>query len=282
MHAAAAPWHRRLGGSRVEHRHQFRQLSDGSAAIRAARDAGIIVQIETRPRQAVGDHLIPGRGLAALLLAKHFGVVDFPDLDCRTAIRRPETGDASLGRGRRPAPRREQQEGAPRLGVATRMNRQLADQMVVQERRELGDRWIGARVPLAVDEQPVGEDPDPIGLGEAAGGGQADDPAEGGGNCRVRGRVQDETARAAALKARANSVSLAASSGARGAGDSTATGVIISLGARMGAGGSPEPEGHALSIDGDRRPAIRPAEGPERAAPEPQSCPIYFSPMRRR
>ncbi len=88
----------------------------------------------------------------------------------------------------------EQQEGAPGLHLATRMNRQLTDQMVVQQRRQLGDRWIRARCRLAVDEQSVGEDPNPQGLGEAAGGGQADDPAEGGGNGRMGSGIQDDGA----------------------------------------------------------------------------------------
>ena len=47
------------------------------------------------------------------------------------------------------------------------MNRQLTNQVIVQERRELGDRRVDARRRLAVDQQPVGENPNPKGLGEA-------------------------------------------------------------------------------------------------------------------
>ena len=70
----------------------------------------------------------------------------------------------------------------------------ITNQMVVQERRELGDRRLGARRRPAVDEQPVGENPNPQGLGEAAGGGQADNPAESGGNGRMRSGIQDDGA----------------------------------------------------------------------------------------
>ena len=146
--------------------------------------------------------------------------------------RRPEPGDASLGPDGVGGAAEEQQEGAPGLHLATRMNRQLANQMVVQQRRELGDRRIGRAGALPSTSSPSARTP--IRKGSAR--------LPAAVRLTIRPSVAAmagwaagyrTTARAAALKARANSVSLAASCGARGAGVSTATSAIISFDAEL-------------------------------------------------
>ena len=75
---------------------------------------------------------------AAGPFAQHLRVVDLAQLDVAAGHRRPDAGDAAVGADRFRRSPEQQQERPPRLDVAAGMDRQLADQMAVEQRRELG------------------------------------------------------------------------------------------------------------------------------------------------
>ena len=107
------------------------------------------------PLQAGGDHAIPGRRLAAGALAQHLGVVDLAQLHVAAGHRRPHAGDAAVGAHRFRRSAEQQQERAPGVDVAAGMDRHLADEVAVQQRRELGERRIRSRRRAAVEQSRI-------------------------------------------------------------------------------------------------------------------------------
>src|SRR6185369_5913354 len=97
------------------------------------------VQIEGCALQAVCEHALPGGRMPAAAFAEHLGVVDFTNLDVATAHGRPDARDAALATNGVRSAAEQQQETAPGVGVAARLDRQLADQVTMEQRRELGD-----------------------------------------------------------------------------------------------------------------------------------------------
>ena len=79
---------------------------------------------------------------AVAALAQHFRVVDLAQLDVPPGHRRPQPRDAALGADVFRRPSKQEQELAPRLDIAAGIDAQLANQVVVQQRRELGNRGV--------------------------------------------------------------------------------------------------------------------------------------------
>ena len=108
--------------------------------------------------QAVGDDLLPDRGLAVFPLAQHFGVIDLPQLHMPAGHRRPCARDAAFVPNRLRCSRQEEKEGAPRLGIAAGVDRELADEMTVQQRGELDHGCVRPERGTIVEQQAVGQD----------------------------------------------------------------------------------------------------------------------------
>ena len=83
----------------------------------------------------------------ALLLAQHFGVVDFLDLEARTAGRVPQVRDAAVGADVFRRSGEQQQERAPGVGVRPGVDGQRANHVAIQDLGELGDGRIGLGPP---------------------------------------------------------------------------------------------------------------------------------------
>ena len=91
--------------------------------------------------------------LAAGPLAQHLRVVDFPQLQVAAGHGRPDASDPAVGSDRFRRSPEQQQEHPPRFDVAARVDRELSDQMTVEESRQLGERALRpGRGPL-VEEQ---------------------------------------------------------------------------------------------------------------------------------
>ena len=176
-----------LGGA-VDLRHHFLQPDGVLHDVEQQAHAGI-VEVERPSGERRGDDLLGG-GRDPLLLAKHFGVVDFLDFDARTAGRRPQVLDAAVGAHVLGRTGEEQQQRAPRFGVDPGIQRQAADELTVQQLGELGDGRIRPAGHGAADEQRVGHHLEAI---RAAVGEHRRDlrqASERGANRRVRGRVE--------------------------------------------------------------------------------------------
>ena len=90
------------------------------------------------PERAAAMHAL-NRRCIALLLAEHLGVVDFLDLDARSARCRPEVGDAAVSPDVLRRPREQREERPPRGGVGAAVEGQGSDRITSQQLRELDD-----------------------------------------------------------------------------------------------------------------------------------------------
>ena len=172
----------------------------------------VVVEIDDVALQTVGDDPLPHGGLAGRSFPQHLGVVDLAELDVLAGRRRPDPRDAALRAQRVGRAAEQQQEVAPRLEVAARVDRELADQMAVEELGKLGDRRVGACGARSSSRSVSGSTVIRSGADRRA--------------LEVMSTIRpsvaemagwpsgySRTARAAALQARANSVSRADSSG---------------------------------------------------------------------
>ena len=116
------------------------------------------VELRRPARHAVADDRLPARRLAAASFAQDLGVVDFLQLDGAGAPAAAHScampPSARTEAGDRPSSSRKL---APRLAVAAGCDRELADEMIVQERRQLAERLIRAARRAAVLQQAVGQ-----------------------------------------------------------------------------------------------------------------------------
>src|SRR5437667_355104 len=72
--------------------------------------------------------------------------------------RRPCARDAAFVPNRLWCSRQEEKEGAPRLGIAAGVDRELADEMTVQQRGELDHGCVRPERGTIVEQQAVGQD----------------------------------------------------------------------------------------------------------------------------
>ena len=121
-----------------------------------------IVNGQRRPRHRRLDDRVDRRG-EPLLLAQDLGIVDLADLEARPAGRGPELGHAAVGADFFRAARQQQQERAPRFGGGAGVDRQPADEVTVQQGRELGHGRIRLGHPRAFDQESVGQHLDLVG-----------------------------------------------------------------------------------------------------------------------
>ena len=101
-----------------------------------------VVHLELRRPQRGGDDLVE-RSLLTLLLAQDFGVVDLLDLEARPAGGGPQLRDSAIRPHFFRGPRQEQQQSAPGRRVRARIERHGADEVSMQQGRELGDCRVG-------------------------------------------------------------------------------------------------------------------------------------------
>ena len=153
-----------------------------------------IVQLEPGSRQGGGQDLVHRR-LDPLLLAQHFGVVDFLNFDARTAGRRPEMLDAPIAPDIFRRARQQQEQRAPRFGVSSRVEGKSANQMLVQEVGELGDARVGLRQGCPLEQELVGEHLKPIRPLLGQGGRQLRQAAERRRDRRMASRIQGDRPR---------------------------------------------------------------------------------------
>ena len=131
----------------LELRHQIVRACAGSWTMSSSRRMPESSSSSCVPASAAA-RICSAVGRDALLLAQHFGVVDLLDFDARTAGGRPQMLDAAVAAHFFGRAREQQQQRAPRLGVGSRVQREAADQMAVQEVGELGDRLHRASATL--------------------------------------------------------------------------------------------------------------------------------------
>jgi hypothetical protein len=181
-------------GARLDRRHELDQLVAVAREAQQLTDPGL-VELEGAALQAVGDDAIPHRPVAAGALAQHLGVIDLAQLHVAARHRRPHARNAAVGAHRLRRSPEEHEEAPPRLDVAARVDGQVSDEMTVQERRQLGDRRVGAgRRPL-VQQQAVGQYRDPEGPGLCRRRRDVGDAAERGGDGRMAAGIQHDRAR---------------------------------------------------------------------------------------
>ena len=90
--------------------------------------------------QAMRDDVGPARAARGVALPQHLGVVDLAQLDMASLHPTPELRDAPFVPDVVRRPSDEHEKAPPRFDVAARVNRELADEMVVQQDRELARR----------------------------------------------------------------------------------------------------------------------------------------------
>ena len=150
----------RIGRALFHRGHQVRQAIGVTGDPEQLLDRRL-VEIESHALQAIGEHLVPHGRLAARALAQHFGVVDLAQLDVPSRHRRPHARDAAVGANRLGRPREQKQEAAPGVGIAAGIDRQLADQVAMQQRGQFADRRFRARQRAFVEQQRLGENRQP-------------------------------------------------------------------------------------------------------------------------
>ena len=91
--------------------------------------------------------------MSASPFAEDLRVVDLSEVDVAACHRRPDAGNAAFGADAVRRATEQQEEAAPRLHVATRLDRQFADQVAVQQDGEFADGWILASRRAFVEEQ---------------------------------------------------------------------------------------------------------------------------------
>ena len=115
------------------------------------------VEILGLPLQAVRHDAIPCGGFTRGALAQHFAVVDLAHLDGAAGHGRQHARDATIGADQFGSLGEEQQKRAPRVRVGAGPDGQLADEMRVKERRQLGERDVDLRGRALVEQQRVGQ-----------------------------------------------------------------------------------------------------------------------------
>jgi hypothetical protein len=160
-----------------------------------------VVQQQLGSPEGRGEDLVDRRRLP-LLLAQHFGVVDFHDLEARPAGRVPQLRDAAVGADFFGRAGQQQQQRAPGLGVRGSVHGERANHVAVQDLGQFGDRGIGAGRQRAVEQERVGADLQREGAARGQARGGLRQPGERRGDGRVTAGVQRHRARRRFARAR--------------------------------------------------------------------------------
>ncbi len=181
------------GGLGLEPGHQRIELG-GIADDLEQGAGGVVIELELRPAERGGENLIDRRG-GALLLAQHLGVVDFDDLEARSACRRPQMGDAAVGADLLRRAGEEEQERSPRGRIGTGIHGQRANEVAVEHFGEFADRRIGPGGKGAVEQYGHAADLETEGARFPELGGRLGEAAQRHLDRRMRAGVERDGAR---------------------------------------------------------------------------------------
>ena len=187
------------GGALIDRRDERRQPLRVAGDF-GQRSDGVFTQRERVAREAAGEDLLPRGRLTARALAQDFGVVDFPQFHVSSRHRRPQTADAAVGANRFWRAAEQLQHTAPGVKVAAGMDRDLADEMIVQKAGELADGLIDPQRHSAAEPHRIRQHRDLQRFGEMLRGRQVDDAGERRGDGRVRRRIQGDGPRSSSAR----------------------------------------------------------------------------------